>query len=149
MTTNIPTRFSPSWLHESGPRWCVRTHAEDDHEEDRFHQSEPALVPLVASRADSARYTCEQELVSDIGVSMPLIGNAYEVVGGPHLVGHPNENLQHYVEIRGYHQTGAQTNDEDSIHGNTQVGWYASVPAYSQMSSATFATILGDRGYVW
>lgn len=57
MTTNIPTRFSPSWLHESGPRWCVRTHAEDDHEEDRFHQSEPALVPLVASRADSARYT--------------------------------------------------------------------------------------------
>lgn len=93
--------------------------------------------------------TYEQELVSDIGVSMPLIGNAYEVVGGPHLVGHPDENLQHYVEIRGYHQTGAQTNYEDSIHGNTQVGWYASVPAYSQMSSATFATILGDRGYVW
>jgi hypothetical protein len=53
MTANLD-RLAPSWLHESCPAWCVRVHAEDDYEEDRFHQSAPTVVPVIAScRGDS------------------------------------------------------------------------------------------------
>lgn len=108
---------------------------------------EPVSLPDSPTAAQKTAY--EDALITDMTHGWPMIGNAFEVVGGPHLVGHPNENLQHYVEIRGYHDSGATTNYEDSIHGNTQVGWYANVPAYSPLPSTTFATILGDRGYVW
>jgi hypothetical protein len=107
------------------------------------------VVDLPNSPTSAQKAAFAEDLVSDAGQGYPLIGNAYEVVDGPHLVGHPNELLKHYIEIRGYHDSGSQTNYEDSIHGNTQVGWYANVPAYSQISSDKMTTILGDRGYVW
>ncbi|MFT4286364.1 DUF6907 domain-containing protein [Nocardioides sp.] len=42
---------SPSWLTEACPAWCAREHREADHPEDRYHQSEPAIVPVIASLA--------------------------------------------------------------------------------------------------
>lgn len=51
---NEPTagrREHPTWLAERCPDWCVRDHAEDDHPDDRYHQSEGSLVPgVVATR---------------------------------------------------------------------------------------------------
>lgn len=42
----------PSWLDERCPRWCTRTHLEDDHPEDRYHQSEATLFAARAGAGD-------------------------------------------------------------------------------------------------
>ena len=79
-----------------------------------------------------------------------LAGNAYEVPGGPHLVGHPaGQQIMHWFDIRGYAQSGAVTAYEDSVHGAPSIAWGSSVPAYSTLPSTTIVYILGARGYVW
>jgi hypothetical protein len=94
----------------------------------------------------------ETDLVADVNFNggAPLAGNAYEVAGGPHLVGNPvNQTIMHWFDIRGYKNFGAITDYEDSVHGATSIGWSTGVPAYSSMPSGTIADILGARGYDW
>jgi len=80
----------------------------------------------------------------------PLAGDAYEVAGGPHLVGHPvNQTIFHWFDIRGYQNSGATTDYEDSVHGASSIGWAATVPAYSSLPSSTIVNIVGARGYDW
>lgn len=43
----------PTWLREPCPSWCAREHREDDHVEDRFHQSDPSFFPAVAGSGDA------------------------------------------------------------------------------------------------
>jgi hypothetical protein len=76
----------------------------------------------------------------------PLIGDAWEVPNGPHLVGHPvNLEIYHWFTINGYNDWGNQTQYMDSA---TTI--WPSVPPYtSNFSSSTLVTILGGRGYVW
>jgi hypothetical protein len=96
--------------------------------------------------------TYEKDLVVDINRhgGVPLAGNAYEVPGGPHLAGHPqNQSISHWFDIRGYRNSGATTEYEDSVHGAPSIGWSAAVPAYSALSSRTIVYILGARGYDW
>lgn len=96
--------------------------------------------------------TFETDLVTDINHNggVPLAGNAYEVPGGPHLVGHPvNQTIFHWFDIRGYKKSGATTDYEDSVHGASSIGWAATVPAYSSLPSKTIVTIIGARGYAW
>jgi hypothetical protein len=96
--------------------------------------------------------TYETDLVADINHrgGVPLAGDAYEVPGGPHLVGHPAyATIFHWFDIRGYRHSGAITDYEDSVHGATSIGWSGSVPAYSALPSATIVYILGARGYDW
>lgn len=96
--------------------------------------------------------TFETDLVADINHhgGVPLAGNAYEVAGGPHLVGNPvNETIFHWFDIRGYRDFGAVTDYEDSVHGAPSIGWAAGVPAYSSMASTEIVSILGARGYDW
>jgi hypothetical protein len=94
----------------------------------------------------------ELDLVTDIntGHGVPLAGNAYEVPGGPHLVGHPpGQQILHWFDIRGYARSGAVTDYEDSVHGAASIGWSGSVPAYSALPSASIVYIVGARGYIW
>jgi hypothetical protein len=96
--------------------------------------------------------TYETDLVTDVNHQggVPLAGDAYEVAGGPHLVGHPvNQTIFHWFDIRGYRKSGATTDYEDSVHGASSVGWAAGVPAYSSLPSATIVDIFGARGYDW
>jgi hypothetical protein len=96
--------------------------------------------------------TYEIDLVTDINHNggAPLAGNAYEVPGGPHLVGNPlAQTILHWIDIRGYSDAGGVTDYEDSVHGASSIGWSAAVPAYSSLSSATIVDILGARGYDW
>jgi len=96
--------------------------------------------------------TFETDLVADINHhgGVPLAGNAYEVPGGPHLVGNPvNQTIFHWFDIRGYQKYGAVTDYEDSVHGASSIGWAAGVPAYSSMASNAIVAILGARGYAW
>lgn len=96
--------------------------------------------------------TYEVDLVTDINHNggVPLAGDAYEVAGGPHLVGHPvNQTIFHWFDIRGYGKSGATTDYEDSVHGASSIGWAATVPAYSALPSSTIVNIVGARGYDW
>ncbi len=47
----------PPWPDGRCPPWCTREHAADDYPEDRYHQSEPALLPVVAGPADTVPVT--------------------------------------------------------------------------------------------
>jgi Tfp pilus assembly protein PilW len=96
--------------------------------------------------------TFETDLVTDVNHhgGVPLAGNAYEVAGGPHLVGNPvNQTIFHWFDIRGYKKYGAVTDYEDSVHGASSIGWATGVPAYSSMASTAIVAILGARGYAW
>jgi Peptidase_C39 like family len=118
------------------------------------HQDQTKYVavglPWSPTPAQIARY--QKDLVTDLnrGNGVPLAGNAYEVPGGPHLVGHPaGQQIMHWFDIRGYARSGAVTAYEDSVHGASSIAWGASVPAYSTLPSATIVYILGARGYLW
>jgi hypothetical protein len=116
------------------------------------HQTRNWYIPqYVAAPTPSAISTYETDLEMDIvALGVPLIGDAWEVPGGPHLVGHPaNKEIFHWFEIRGYQNSGASTMYEDSVHNAKSVSWNAGVPAYSTLSSNTIVTIISGRGYVW
>jgi hypothetical protein len=118
------------------------------------NQSRNAYVAVGLPWAPTRRQlrTYEIDLVTDINHSggVPIAGDAYEVAGGPHLVGHPvDQTIMHWFDIRGYAGHGAVTDYEDSVHGAASIAWSAGVPAYSSMSSSTMVQILGARGYVW
>lgn len=50
-------RTRVSWLTEACPPWCTREHAEGDHPEDRYHQSEPSILTVVAGPGDAVPVT--------------------------------------------------------------------------------------------
>jgi hypothetical protein len=105
----------------------------------------------VSSPTSSSIGTYKSDLKMDIyAVRAPLVGDAWEVPGGPHLVGHPtNRQIFHWFEIRGFQNSGGSTMYEDSVHGASSISWSGSVPAYSTMASGTIVTIVAGRGYVW
>jgi hypothetical protein len=105
----------------------------------------------VSSATSSAIGTYKGDLKVDVyAVRAPLVGDAWEVPGGPHLVGHPiNREIFHWFEIRGYQDSGSSTMYEDSVHGASSISWSGSVPAYSTLASSTIVTIVSGRGYVW
>jgi hypothetical protein len=107
----------------------------------------PVAVAYYPTSTDYADYN--RRLQYDIYNGWNVVGDAYEVVNGPHLVGHPNANIFHWFEIRGYDSGGSNTAYEDSVSGATSVGWYRSVPPYSTLSSKAIADIVGGRGYIW
>ena len=47
----------PPWSKQPCPPWCTREHAADDHPEDRYHQSEPSILPVVAGAGDAVPVT--------------------------------------------------------------------------------------------
>ena len=110
---------------------------------------DPVGVPYTPSSGDVS--TNEADLVTDVyNYKYPVVGDAWKVPGGPHLVGHPASlEIFHWFEIRGFQSSGATTNYEDSVHGATSISWSGSVPAYSSYDSPTLVTIVGGRGYVW
>jgi hypothetical protein len=116
------------------------------------YQSRNYYVPQpVGSATSSAIQTYENDLEMDVSsVRAPVVGNAWEVPGGYHLVGHPgNAQIFHWFEIRGYYGSGGTTLYEDSVHGATSISWSGSVPAYSNLPSYQIVSIVSGRGYVW
>lgn len=41
------TKPRASWQSEPCPPWCVRVHADDDHPDDRYHDSAETQVPAI------------------------------------------------------------------------------------------------------
>lgn len=84
-------------------------------------------------------------LQSDVSVSSPVAGNAWEVAGGPHLIGHPaGQTIFHWFEIGGW-----STNTSQVYYADSATTVWSSVPAYSWQDTYTVETIMGGRGYAW
>lgn len=93
----------------------------------------------------------KRRLMIDIaGIRAPLVGDAYQVPNGYHLLGHPpNHQIFHWFDIRGYAQSGTKTMYEDTVAGSPTIGWSANVPPYSTIDSWKILTIMSGRGYIW
>lgn len=116
------------------------------------YQGRNYYVPQgVSSRTSSTTATYERDLEEDISaIRAPLVGDAWEVPSGYHLVGHPTDRtVLHWFEIRGYYGSGGTTLYEDSVHGATSISWSGNVPAYSNLPSYQIVSIVSGRGYVW
>jgi hypothetical protein len=85
----------------------------------------------------------EAHLDTDVSQRSPVAGDAWEVAGGPHLVGHPvNQTIFHWFEIGG--RSGSS-----SYYADSATSVWGGVPRYSWYSTYTLETILGGRGYIW
>lgn len=91
----------------------------------------------------------KSRVLTDIDTDYAVAGNAWEVVGGPHLTGHPNQVIYHWFAIDGYADSGNSIHYADSVHGASSISWSASVPAYSSINYQTMATIVDGRGIIW
>jgi hypothetical protein len=93
----------------------------------------------------------ESDLTADISTGWPLAGNVYEPKNGLHLPGHrSNQDIWHWIAIKGYINSGANTTYADSVYGATSVGWYQSVTSpYYTISSSDMATLANNMGLVW
>ena len=74
----------------------------------------------------------------------PVAGDAWEVPGGPHLVGHPDVEIFHWIEIG-----GLGDGDSATYYADSATTVWSGVPAYSWIDTQTLVTILGGRGYAW
>lgn len=105
-----------------------------------------AFVSLSYDPTPAERAAFVEHVRSDLTThgGWPVAGDAWEVPGGPHLVGHPNVEIFHWVEIGGLGEGDTATYYADSA---TTV--WSGVPAYSWIDTQAMATILGGRGYAW
>jgi hypothetical protein len=84
-------------------------------------------------------------LVTDVGVSSPVAGLAWEVPYGPHLVGHPvSQEIGHWIEIGGYN-----TSPNQVWYADPATTVWSTVPRFSWFDTYTMEVILGGYGYIW
>jgi hypothetical protein len=96
-----------------------------------------------------AAATFQSHIVFDIDHDWGVAGDAYEVVGGLHLVGHPNSNIFHWFAIDGYLNNANDIWYLDSVAGASSISWNSSVPRYSHLNYSNLATIVNGRGIIW
>ena len=84
-----------------------------------------------------------------------LVGDAWEMPGGPHLEGHPDIEIRHYIQLGGYSSDQGPllvyySDSANSMHTTfaTRV-WTQTVPAYQWIDNTKLTTILGGLGYIW
>lgn len=107
----------------------------------------PVNLPYTPSKADQE--TFKGRLVTDIAVHRQgIAGNAVEVTNGPHLNGHPNRTIYHWVAVRGYDDDGETTRYADPVAGSS-ISWSGPVKRYNEIGTDKIVTIFGARGYIW
>lgn len=116
----------------------------------RVGSSYYVYYPISYSATSTQIAGYKTRLKSSIGLHQhQFIGGAWEVVNGPHLNGHPNKEIQHYVSIRGFSNYGETTNYQDSASGASSISWSSGVPAVSSIDSTKIARIFGGYGIIW
>jgi hypothetical protein len=102
-----------------------------------------AFVGMDYTPTAAQRSAFESNLAADVAAKSPVIGDAWEAAGGPHLVGHPvGQTIFHYFQIGG-------TSGSSLYYSDSATTVWSSVPAYSWEDLYTVETILGGRGYIW
>ncbi|MBB3326860.1 C39 family peptidase [Microlunatus antarcticus] len=137
------TRNGTNWYSGAGnyPMEKALEHYGDDVE------YAAANLPYSPSKSDKETY--KKRLVTDIAVhKQGIAGNAVEVTNGPHLNGHPNRTIYHWVAVRGYDDDGETTRYADPVSGSG-ISWQGPVDRYNEIDSDKIVTIFGARGYIW
>lgn len=93
--------------------------------------------------------TFKSDVVYDIDRDYGVAGNAWQVEGGFHLNGHPNQTIFHWFAIDGYYNYGNDIWYVDPASGASSISWSGNVPAYSSLSYTILATIVDGRGIIW
>jgi len=94
-------------------------------------------------------YSFQSKVIFDIDSSYGTAGDAWEVPGGPHLIGHPvGSTICHWFAIYGYGDYGNSIYYKDSVAGSS-VSWSGNVPASSAMDYVILARIVNGRGIIW
>lgn len=107
----------------------------------------PANLPYTPTAVDVQ--TFRERLMTDVAVHRQgIAGNAVEVRNGPHLNGHPNRTIYHWVAVRGYDDGGETTRYADPVAGSS-ISWGGPVERYNEISTDKIVTIFGARGYIW
>ncbi|CFY09787.1 Uncharacterized [Syntrophomonas zehnderi OL-4] len=92
----------------------------------------------------------QEKVIWDIDNNYGTAGDAYEVSGSNHLVGHPtNRTIYHWFAIYGYQNSGTDILYKDSVAGCSDISWSGNVPASSSMNYTTLAGIVNGRGIIW
>lgn len=106
-----------------------------------------ANLPFTPSTSDKKKF--KGRLVTNIAVhKQGIAGNAVEVRNGPHLNGHPNRTIYHWVAVRGYDDDGETTRYADPVAGSS-ISWAGPVDRYNEIDTDKIVTIFGARGYIW
>ena len=137
------TSNGTNWYNGSGnyPMEKALEHYTDDFE------YTPQNLPYSPSKSDKETY--KKRLVTDVAVNKQgIAGNAVEVTNGPHLNGHPNRTIYHWVAVRGYDDEGETTRYADPVSGSG-ISWPGPVDRYNEIDSDKIVTIFGARGYIW
>jgi hypothetical protein len=103
-----------------------------------------SFVWMDYSPTQSQRSTFLGNLQTDVVLSSPVAGDAWETVNGPHLLNHPNQRIFHWFEIGGWN-----TNSSQVYYADSATTVWAAVQPYNWQDMYTVETILGGRGYVW
>jgi hypothetical protein len=105
-----------------------------------------AFVPLSYDPTADERAAFVGRLRSDVTTygGWPVAGDAWEVPGGPHLAGHPDVEIFHWIEIG-----GLSGGDATAYYADSATTVWSGVPAYTWIDTQTLVTILGGRGYAW
>lgn len=93
--------------------------------------------------------TFKSHVIFDIDNDWGVAGDAYEVVNGYHLNGHPNRNIFHWFAIDGYFNNGNDIWYLDSVAGASSISWSSNVPRYSSYNGSRLAKIVNGRGIIW
>lgn len=104
-------------------------------------------VAYTATQADKDNFKAYLTYDINSTTAAPVAGDAYEEVGGPHLTGHPNQNIFHWFEIGGWDQTFGSPYSVYYADSATSV--WSAVPQFSWYDMWTLVVILGGRGYIW
>ncbi|GBQ01261.1 hypothetical protein SSP531S_26940 [Streptomyces spongiicola] len=111
----------------------------------------PRALPYSPTAADVADF--RRHIVHNTDHDYAIAGNAWEVPGGPHLAGHPNIEIFHWVAIDGYNSDtdARQVRYLDPVGGvsTSMISWAGGVPKSARISADAITTIMGGRGYVW
>lgn len=114
------------------------------------HGANYAPVGLAGSPSGSEKSDFKSRVYANTNNNWGIAGDAWQVPDGPHLIGHPEDELIfHWFAIRGYFDWGEETYYADPASGASSLTWGDDVPRYSTMDSDKVATIMGGRGYIW
>jgi hypothetical protein len=84
---------------------------------------------------------------------MEIASDMSEVTGGSHYNHHPNLTIHHWTTIRGYSNSGATLDFQDSSANTTVLGaaWDSVAPYFSMSSTNTFNYMTQNftRGIAW
>lgn len=91
------------------------------------------------------------KVIASIDRGYGVAANIVQVKGSSYkLVDHPDQDLQHWIAIDGYSNSGSTIHYAEPVYKATSVSWYKSINnPYYNISATTLANLIKERGLIW